>query len=159
MKIENMTLIVVLVVVIGGMAFAVPKFIGEQSDTTENAKPDGWGEADKRSATSSKFEAVASGSTNAGDVSIVLTPQEIIDEVLRVDISVNTHSVDLSPFDLTKITGLEYGGKVFAPVSAPSLGGHHSSGTLKFNVDENVDAFIIKIRGIPNVEERVFKWN
>lgn len=148
MKTKNMTLIVVLIVVIGGIVFAVPKFIGRQSNTTENAKPDDGG-----------FEAVGSGSTDAGDVSIVLTPHTVVDRILSVDISVNTHSVDLSSFDLTKITSLEYGGKVFAPVSGPSLGGHHSSGTLKFNVDENVDAFIIKIRGIPKVEERVFKWN
>ena len=104
------------------------------------------------------FELKSSGTTSSGDVSIDLTPIEVGNDNLKVKISANTHSVDLSQFDLKEITTLEYNGKVIKPVSAPALSGHHNDGELVFNTKEKIDSFTIKIRGIPSVEERVFKW-
>jgi len=106
----------------------------------------------------SGFESIDSGSTGPGDVSIELTPQNIENNQLNVNIAVNTHSVDLSQFDLKQITTLEYNGKTISPISAPTLGGHHSNGELIFEVDEEIDNFIVKIKGIPKVQERVFEW-
>lgn len=104
------------------------------------------------------FETIYSGSVDSGDVTVDLTPVGIIDGKLRIDIGVNTHSVSLEPFDLTKITTLEYNGKSLKPESAPALTGHHSSGTLVFDVNEPVSSFKISIKGIPKVDERVFGW-
>ncbi len=104
------------------------------------------------------FETIYSGSVDSGDVAVDLTPIGIIGGKLRVGIGVNTHSVDLSQFDLARITTLEYSGKSLKPESAPSLAGHHTSGTLVFNVGEPVSSFKITIRGIPKVEERIFEW-
>ena len=67
-------------------------------------------------------------------------------------------SLDLSQFDLAKITTLEYSGKKIYLVSTPTLQGHHSSGTLIFNVGQDATKFKITIVGIPSVQERVFEW-
>ncbi len=106
------------------------------------------------------FKTVYSGSLDEGDAVVSLTPAGIIDGKLRVDVGVNTHSISLEQFDLTKITTLEYGGKSLKPESAPALSGHHTSGTLVFGVGEKepLSSFRITIRGIPKAGERVFEW-
>lgn len=101
---------------------------------------------------------ISSGSTDPGDVSIMLTPVSVANGILQVEIAANTHSVDLSQFDLKKITTLEYQNKVFKPISASILSGHHSSGMITFDVGGDADGFTIKINGIPSTEERVFEW-
>lgn len=105
------------------------------------------------------FETIYSGSVDAGDATVDLTPVGIIGGKLRVDIGVNTHSVSLEQFDLAEITTLEYSGKSLKPESAPALSGHHTSGTLVFDVNEPVSSFKITIRGIPKADERVFEWS
>jgi len=106
----------------------------------------------------SGFQMITSGSTDPGSVQIDLTPQGVENGQLKVDFAINTHSVDLAQYDLSKITTLEYGGKIVTPISAPELQGHHNSGTLIFNVDSNFNKFKIIIVGIPNVQERIFEW-
>ncbi len=106
------------------------------------------------------LEIIATGSTDEADVLIELTPESIRNGKLTVNLSANTHSVDLSKFDLTKITTLEYAGKTVAPVSAPSMSGHHVSGELVFQVvEESLERFQITIRGIPAKEERTYIWS
>ncbi|MBL7055989.1 DUF1573 domain-containing protein [Candidatus Woesearchaeota archaeon] len=104
------------------------------------------------------FQTVSSGSTEQGDVSIDLTPHSLDNGKLSVDISVNTHSVDLSQFDLKRIVSLQAGGILVNPIEAPILEGHHSSGTLVFDTAEEIKEFKITITGIPAVEERTFEW-
>ena len=104
------------------------------------------------------FQTITSGSTDPGSAQVDLTPESALNGQLKADFAINTHSVDLSQYDLVKITTLEYGGKKINPVSAPALQGHHTSGTLIFNVDQNLNKFKITITGIPNVQERVFEW-
>ena len=76
-----------------------------------------------------------------------------------MDFSVNTHSVDLSQYDLLQITTLEYNGNVIKPRSAPSLSGHHNSGTLVFDTGKELKTFKIIIKDIPDIKERIFEWN
>jgi len=104
------------------------------------------------------FKTISTGSTDNGDVLLDLTPRDMENGKFAVDISLNTHSVDLSQFDLMQITTLEYNGKTIKPLSAPELSGHHSSGTLSFDTDTEIKNFRIIIKGIPAVEERVFEW-
>ena len=144
---ENYVLYGVLVLVVIGLVYSFMGFSGTSTTKTTSQKADEPG-----------FELKSSGTTSSGDVSIDLTPIEVGNDKLKVKISANTHSVDLSQFDLKEITTLEYNGKVIKPVSAPALSGHHNDGELVFNTKEKIDSFTIKIRGIPNVEERVFKW-
>ncbi len=104
------------------------------------------------------FKTISTGSLDSGDTTVDLTPAGIKNGKFEVDVSINTHSVDLSQFDLMKIILLEYDGKTIKPVSAPKLSGHHSSGTLIFDTGMEIKSFKIIIKGIPAVEERVFEW-
>jgi len=104
------------------------------------------------------FQTIISGNTDAGNAQIDLTPKGAENGQLKVYFEVNTHSVALSDYDLTKITTLEYDGKKIKPISAPQLQGHHTSGTLVFNVDRKLNKFRITIAGIPSIEERAFEW-
>ena len=102
------------------------------------------------------FATITTGSTDQGDVLIELTPK-IVDNRLEVTITANTHTADLSQFDLAKTTMLEADGKKIPPASVPALQGHHVSGTMEF---EGVPAgsFSIVITGIPQVEARRYSW-
>lgn len=97
------------------------------------------------------------GSTGDGDVEIKLTPIAYANGKLDIDIAVNTHSVDLSGFDLGKITLLESEGKKIMPAAMPKLQGHHNYGKMSFNV-EQLGAFTITITGIPKEQQRKYSW-
>lgn len=155
MKNEDILLIVLLVIAIGGLLFAVLGFkvFGTQS-SKQNTKTDN----SLTGSSSSSLNSISTGTTGPGDVSVELTPHEASNGKLVFDVSVNTHSVDIGKFDLMKITTLEYDGKSIGPSSAPSLDGHHASGELVFDVEEDISSFTVKIKGIPKVNERVFEW-
>ncbi len=104
------------------------------------------------------FIPVSSGSMNPGDVLIELTPKYIAPKRLVVKFAMNTHSVDLSQFDLKKITTLTYNGKTFKPTDANRLRGHHSFGLIVFDLDNEPENFTITIEGIPSEDKREFTW-
>ncbi|MEK6892531.1 MAG: hypothetical protein AABX25_05070 [Nanoarchaeota archaeon] len=106
----------------------------------------------------SGFQMITSGSTDPGGAQIDLIPKGVENGQLKVDFAINTHSVDLSQYDLTKIITLEFNGKKINPISAPKLQGHHNSGTIVFDVGQNLTRFKITIVEIPNVQERIFEW-
>lgn len=101
---------------------------------------------------------ISTGSTEEGDVSIDLTPQKIEGGKLFVSLVANTHSVDLSGFNLKQIISLTFDGKVIKPVDAPTLSGHHANGMLVFNVGKQLSSFVITIEGIPQQQKRVYQW-
>ncbi|MBI4150527.1 hypothetical protein HY492_00200 [Candidatus Woesearchaeota archaeon] len=139
-------LIGVLVLVLGALAFAlIAWFVPGANPATAPSS-------------SSGFAAIDSGTTDTGDVSIALTPLGVKDGLLQVSIAANTHSVDLAPFDLAQMTTLTADGQDYQPVSAPSLSGHHTSGTLAFALETMPKSFTITIVGIPAVETRTFAW-
>jgi len=105
------------------------------------------------------FGPISSGTTEEGDTAIELTPHEIESGRLSVDFSSNTHSVDLSDVNLKQAITLNFNGKEIKPITAPTLKGHHNSGTLVFPVDANLNTFSITITGIPKIQERIFEWN
>jgi len=149
---QNYILYGVLVLVIITLIFSVtglPKIVKE-SDTKNKVPED---TADEQS-----FKSISTGDTGPGGVSVEITPLGISNGKLEAEISVNTHSVSLTQFNLKEITILEYGTKSVKPVAAPSLSGHHSNGILIFDVDDEISKFTIRIKGIPKVEKRVFSW-
>lgn len=161
-KYENYLLFGVLILLLAGLIFAVTGFTEKEIttntiDKTASKPLDNLNDKDN-SNDKSGYQTVSTGTTGPGDVSMELTPQEINNGQLQVEIAVNTHSVDLNQFDLKEITTLEFDDKLIKPALAPALSGHHDSGTLVFEVDDELNSFIIKIRGIPKVEERVFEW-
>jgi len=111
-------------------------------------------ETDKNS-----FKLISTGSTSSGEVLVELTPHNAKDGKLKIDIEVNTHSVDLTEFDLMQITTLEFDGQTIKPISVPSLNGHHSSGTITFETGKELNSFKVIIKGIPKIGQRLFEWN
>ena len=106
----------------------------------------------------SQYSAVETGSTEQGDVSVILTPIDVSDTQAVFDVAINTHSVDLSVFDLKEMASLEYNGNVAKPSDTPQLSGHHNSGRIVFQTTSRPKEFTVKIIGIPNVQERIFSW-
>ena len=105
------------------------------------------------------YETKSSGSLQTGDVLIEMTPVGIKNGKFEVQVVANTHSEDLSQFDLMQITTLTYENKNIKPLSAPALNGHHSSGTIIFDIKQEINNFKITINNIPNMEKRVFEWS
>ena len=95
--------------------------------------------------------------TSESTVTIDLEPHQFENGVLDIDISLNTHTTDMSLFDLKKQVKLVIDGKEYYPVSVPSLSGHHTSGTLRFELPNKPDKHKIIIIGIPDIEERIFE--
>jgi hypothetical protein len=151
MKTENIALIGLLIVVLGGLALILIDFSNGQQGIATGGIID--------TNNPEQLESIITGDTGPGGVSIKLTPHEPINGKILFDIYVNTHSVDLSQFDLKKITSLKYKDKSISPVSVPSLRGHHSSGEIVFEIDEMPDSFSVIIKDIPKVEERIFTWS
>ena len=96
--------------------------------------------------------------SSSGEVTIDITPKGIIGNNAVFSIAFNTHSVDLSPYDLKKIMTLTIDGQEYKPIGAPALSGHHVSGEITFAIDTLPESFEIIIIGIPDVEERIFTW-
>ncbi len=103
------------------------------------------------------YSAQTTGTTGSGDVEITLTPK-YNNGKLEVSTAVNTHSVDISQYDLAKISVLSYNGKNVYPTSAPTLTGHHSNGVLIYNIADNLKSFQITITGIPQTKIRKYEW-
>ena len=104
------------------------------------------------------FESRYTGTVDSGDVSLEIQPIEVGKAQAVFMVYANTHSVDLSQFDLKQIATLEYGWKSVRPSFAPQLASHHSNGRLIFPVDRKINEFRIIITGIPLTNERVFQW-
>ncbi len=90
-------------------------------------------------------------------VTIDLTPVTVNENEIIFNIGVNTHSVDLSAYDLKALAILSYSGKNVKPSGAPALSGHHNSGVLSFAVDEEPASFAVTIINLP-AGERAFTW-
>ncbi|PIN73684.1 hypothetical protein COV20_05685 [Candidatus Woesearchaeota archaeon CG10_big_fil_rev_8_21_14_0_10_45_16] len=104
------------------------------------------------------FETKSTGTTAMGDVAIQLSPHGVNDGKMKVDVSIDTHSVELGDFDLKEITTLHIAGKKFKPVEASGLSGHHASGMMVFDINVDPDEFTIVIEGIPEQHERRYVW-
>ncbi len=96
--------------------------------------------------------------SSPGEVTIDITPKGIVNGNVIFEIAVNTHTVDMTEFDLSDITTLTIEGKEYRPISSPALSGHHNNGEIIFAITALPKTFEITITGIPDVEERVFSW-
>lgn len=160
MENENMVLSGLLVLVVVVLIYSMSGLYTSSSVIESNAhqNPEKILSAQVIEEKNSGLKTISSGSTGPGEVSIDLTPVSVNNSHLEVKLAANTHSVDLSQFDLKEITTLKYGGESLKPTSAPALSGHHSGGTLVFDIKGDLSDFTIKIKGIPKVEERTFEW-
>jgi len=107
-----------------------------------------------------QLPAQSTGTTNPGDVEITLTPYIGGKEVI-IAAAFNTHSVDLSAFDIRQAAVLQYQTKVYSPTSASPLQGHHGSGEIIFKTDlliKEDKEFTVTLTGIPLIQERKYSW-
>ena len=83
---------------------------------------------------------------------------------VAIDITLDTHSIDLDPLDLADATLRNDRGETLTarPWAAPA-GGHHREGTLTF--DGNAEKFLVGARwmelvlvGVGDVPERTMRW-
>jgi hypothetical protein len=102
-----------------------------------------------------------------GAISVEITPEDLktIGDSLVFDVSLNTHSIDLS-MDIAQLSTLttDTGAIIQATTWDATRGGHHVSGKLIFNtvVDgknllDGVKGFTITITGL-DVPSRQFSW-
>ncbi len=105
----------------------------------------------------SNYETITTGTTAEGDIEISLTPT-VEENRIIVSAVLNTHSVDLSQFDLQKSMQLTYDSKKILPSNAFVLSGHHGSGQVLFDGDKYINSFTITINGIPALPTRVYSW-
>lgn len=161
-KTQTILLVSLLVVVVIGLSYSLLGF-SKNSKYSKDSNPSIKESSAKTSPITSqsadskqKFDTKSRNSK----VSIELTPSKFENGELIVDFSINTHSVDLSQYDLKEIVVLDIDGETFKPVSAPKMSGHHNSGELVFNVPESLrsNAFKIIVSDLPNIDKRVLEW-
>ncbi len=156
--------IIVLIILLGGYSLislaSSPLVSGNKEGANVNF---GGGQKIERAASLS--DEITIGTTGDGDVAISLTPQSLENGILNVAIAANTHSVDLSQFNLKNQVVLQYQDKVknkeksLTPVSAPQLSGHHANGIISFDLEQDpIETFNIIVTGIPKEQQRVYQW-
>jgi hypothetical protein len=124
-----------------------------------NAMADEGYIASSKNANTKNFIQKTSGSMEEGNVLIELTPYIFHKNRLSIKFGMHTKTIDLDKFNLSKIITLEHEGKIFKPIIASKMSGHHSYGIFTFDVGTEISSFKIKINDIPKVQERIFKWN
>lgn len=152
MKTSNLILYGFFIVIIGFMIYSTITILGKdnpQANAPQNLQA--------VQGQDQQYRTITTGTTESGDVEIALTPQWR-EGKLYINMAVNTHSVDLSQFDLRQITTLKYDNKEIKSAKAPSLSGHHSNSMLVFDVAEQPNTFTVVMRNIPVMSERVFQW-
>lgn len=96
--------------------------------------------------------------SNEGEISFQLTPQAPANGRLTVSVRADTHSGDLAEVDLRRVMQLHAAGKAYRPVSASTLGGHHSAGSVVFEIERLPSSFSITITGVRDMGELRFEW-
>ena len=140
MRKDSMLLIGVIAILVGGLIYSISGFFVNSDKANIPAESDKLKKKNSESA-----------------VTVDLTPK-FENGKLYVNMEVNTHTVDLSSYNLEDIIVLEFENKKIKPVSAPELSGHHNSVQLIFDVGKELSNFKIIVKDLPDIQERVFEW-
>lgn len=103
------------------------------------------------------YNSQTTGTTGNDDVEITLTPTYNKGKI-SVQIAVNTHSVDISQYNIARIATLKTKGKKYSPTSAPTITGHHANGIITYTMPTKPEEFTITILGIPKTMTRTYTW-
>ena len=92
-------------------------------------------------------------------VSVSLQLVEVTVNTVKLKLSLDTHSASLQSLDLKKIITLKTDLGEIHPVKVPDLSSHHGNGTIVFKLKKPLKTIIVFVRDVPNIEERIFKWD
>ena len=106
----------------------------------------------------------ATRNDNQGNVMIAATYQgaEQKDGPVSIKLALNTHMVDLSQYDIQRLSYLQFDDQT--PIQAAkwvqSGEGHHIRGTLTFagSAGKSVKKLRLILKGIGGIDQRVFEW-
>lgn len=87
-----------------------------------------------------------------------LTPKGVEGGKFLVKIEVDTHSGNLGDLDLQRVTTLHVDSEILKPIEPINLGGHHSGSTLIFEQSYEPSEFEIRITGVRQMGDLVFRW-
>ncbi|HLC73005.1 MAG TPA: hypothetical protein VJH20_00040 [Candidatus Nanoarchaeia archaeon] len=130
---NKILIIIMLVILVSGVLLGALEFNANNEEKTPSSR-------------TFNFESIGDGA-----VTIILSPKSYNNGELLVDVSVDTHSVDLSQFNLMEIITLEYDKNSIKSISAPNLQGHHTSGAVIFPVDTAPTNYKFIIEGFTSV--------
>ena len=104
-------------------------------------------------------------SDNKGAVNIsatYVTPKQENDNERTFRLTLNTHSVDLGKYDFEKVSFVQFDNHEATNGGVWKFSGssHHFKGTITFKqpVPEGTKILRLLIRGVDEVDERVFEW-
>jgi hypothetical protein len=107
--------------------------------------------------TTSQAAPVFQEKTSAGSITLRVRPVWN-DSILVFEITADTHSGDLAQLDFRKAVRLRLDGRDLEPVSATRLSGHHGKATVSFPLPAPPATFVLVIRAVGDVPERVLVW-
>lgn len=83
------------------------------------------------------------------------------DDVVLLHVKMNTHSVNLSEYDLTAIATLVADGRTDAPLDSVMISDdqHHIDAVLVFQAPATASSAVLTLRDIGGVPERTLRWS
>ena len=99
-----------------------------------------------------------SSRSSDGEVAFTIGPRGVETGRFVVDVRVDTHSGDLAEIDLKEAMSLHAEGRVYAPVEAVLLSGHHAQGPVAFELSTAPREFAIAVSGVRDLPDLTFNW-
>jgi hypothetical protein len=104
-------------------------------------------------------------SKGAVELKATLVPEKSSNSHLVFEVMMNTHSVNLSQYDFTKLAAISFGTKknitgTFKWDSSNDESSHHVMGFLVWNgvFENNYKAINLDLKGIDDISSRMFTW-
>ena len=138
--------------------------MGGGSGNDSGDRTDGNGYGDRMMTESQRHDlssmpGISTGGLGSGDMTMEIEPVMFGNGRLEVKYYANTHNVSLGKYDLMELSTMEVDGKVYHPVEADRMSGHHAGGKIVFEISERPDHFRMVIQGLPGVEKRLYEWD
>ena len=138
--------------------------MGDDSGNDSGDRIDGNGYGDRTMTQGQSHDlrsmpGISTGGLDSGNMTMEIEPVMFGNGRLEVKYFANTHTVGLGKYDLMELSTMEVEGKVYHPVEADEMSGHHSGGKIVFEIPEKPDRFRMVIQGLPGVEKRRYEWN
>jgi len=164
--------LVAAVIIVGFVGFYLTNFFLDGSKTKESStsvkvqqSSSNKTSTEQTNAKEMESELTKINSEGAVEVKATLVPEKSSNSQLVFEVMMNTHSVNLSQYDFTKLAAISFGTNknisgTFKWDSTNDESSHHVMGYLVWNgvFDNNYKAINLDLKDIDNVSSRVFTW-